>query len=238
MKVRILAMFMALSLVSCDPNTFNEALGGLGGTGGIPLSTEQVAKGLKQALEIGIEQGATKLSQVNGYLESPYKILLPPEAQKVEQTLRDLGAGALVDEAILKINRGAEDAAKRAAPIFKRAITQMSFQDAMGILMGQQDAATTYLHSATYQNLYTAFNPVIVNSLDSFGANKAWNDIITRYNKIPLVQKVNPDLDDYVTTQALTGLFSMVEKKEVEIRSDVNARTTDLLRKVFAKQDN
>ena len=137
-----------------------------------------------------------------------------------------------------KINRGAEDAASRAKPIFVDAITGMSFQDATQILMGDKDAATQYLNRATYTKLYDEFNPVIINSLDKFNARQYWRDIVERYNKIPLVDDVNPSLDDYVTTQALTGLFSMVERKELDIRENVAARTTELLRKVFAKQDN
>ncbi|MCB9285216.1 MAG: DUF4197 domain-containing protein [Lewinellaceae bacterium] len=203
-----------------------------------PLTTTEIGAGLKQALEIGITEGANKLSQTDGYFKSPYKILLPPEAQKVTAKLQNIPGFSDVESIVLeKINRGAEDAAKRAAPIFKDAITQMSFSDAMGILMGSKNAATQYLQKTTYDKLYAEFNPVIVESLDKFSARKYWSDAVTAYNKIPLVDKVNPSLDDYVTKQALTGLFSMVEKKELDIRTNLASRTTDLLRKVFAKQD-
>ena len=238
MKTKILALLITASFVSCDPNTFSNVLDGVGGVGNVPLTNEQIAGGLKQALEIGIQEGSSKLSQVNGYLESPYKILLPEEARKVTDKLQNIpGFSQLEAEIIEKINRGAEDAAKKAFPIFKDAITQMSFQDALGILMGEQDAATSYLNRVTYQNLYNEFSPVIVESLDKFQARKVWSDATTAYNRIPFVDQVNTDLGDYVTQQALIGLFSMVEKKEVQIREDVSARTTDLLRKVFAKQD-
>ena len=237
MKTKILALLITASFVSCDPNTFNSVLDGVANGGGA-LSNEQIANGLKQALEIGIQEGSTKLSQVNGYLDSPYKILLPEEARKVTDRLQNIpGFAQLEAEIIEKINRGAEDAAKKAFPIFKDAITQMSFQDALGILMGEQDAATSYLNRVTYQSLYNEFSPVIVESLDKFQARKVWSDATTAYNRIPFVDQVNTDLGDYVTQQALTGLFSMVEKKEVQIREDVSARTTDLLRRVFAKQD-
>jgi hypothetical protein len=202
------------------------------------LTTAEIAGGLKQALELGITEGANKLAQTDGYFKSQYKILLPPEARKVTDRLQNVPGFSNVESIILeKINRGAEDAARRAAPIFKDAIMKMSFNDAMGILMGNKNAATDYLHKATFNQLYGEFNPVIVQSLDKFEARKYWSDAVTAYNKIPLVEKANPNLDDYVTRQALTGLFSMVEKKELEIRTNINSRTTDLLRKVFARQD-
>ncbi len=147
------------------------------------------------------------------------------------------GFSNLEQQLLEKINRGAEDAAKKAAPIFKDAITQMTFADAFDILMGSNNAATNYLDNKTNTKLYREFNPVIVQSLDKFKARKVWADAANVYNKIPLVDKVNADLDDYVTTKALDGLFSMVAKKELDIRTNVNARTTELLQKVFAKQD-
>lgn len=202
------------------------------------LTSGEIASGLKQALEFGITEGATKLSQQDGYFKSAYKILLPPEARKVTEKLKSIPGFTNVENIILeKINRGAEDAAKKAAPIFKNAITSMTFNDALGILMGNQNAATRYLQNATTNKLYAEFNPVIAESLDKFSARKYWADAVNAYNKIPLVEKANPDLDDYVTKQALTGLFSMVEKKEIEIRTNIASRTTDLLKKVFAKQD-
>ena len=193
---------------------------------------------MKQALEFGISEGAQRLSQENGYFKSPYKILLPEEARKITDRLQNVPGFSRVEEVILeKINRGAEDAAAKAKPIFVDAIKSMSFRDAMNILMGNQDAATQYLHQATYQSLYREFNPVIVNSLDKFNARDYWSDAVNAYNKIPFVDKANPDLDDYVTAEALEGLFAMVEKKEREIRNNVSARKTDLLRRVFARQD-
>lgn len=203
------------------------------------LSEEEVGRGLKQALEFGIAEGAQRLSKENGYFKSPYKILLPAEAREITDRLQNVPGFSRVEEVILeKINRGAEDAAAKAKPIFVDAIKAMSFRDAMGILTGGNDAATQYLHQATYQKLYQEFNPVIINSLDKFNARDYWGDAVNAYNKIPFVDKANPDLGDYVTKEALEGLFAMVEKKEQEIRTNVNARTTDLLRRVFARQDN
>ena len=193
---------------------------------------------MKQALEFGISEGAQRLSRENGYFKSPYKILLPEEARKITDRLQNVPGFAQVEEVILeKINRGAEDAAAKAKPIFVDAIKSMSFRDAMNILMGNKDAATQYLHRTTYQSLYREFNPVIVSSLDKFNARDYWSDAVNAYNKIPFVDKANPDLDDYVTEEALEGLFAMVEKKEREIRNNVSARKTDLLRRVFARQD-
>lgn len=235
MKKLLLLSFLTIAFSSCDvlQQIASDAM-----SQPAQLTTAEIASGLKQALEIGINEGAGKLSQTDGYFKSAYKILLPPEAQKVTAKLRNVPGFTDVENIILeKINRGAEDAAKKAAPIFKNAITQMTFNDAMGILMGSQNSATQYLNKATYNQLYTEFNPVIVESLDKFNARKYWADAVNAYNKIPLVEKANPDLDDYVTKQALTGLFSMVEKKELEIRTNIASRTTDLLKRVFAKQD-
>ncbi|MCB0567403.1 MAG: DUF4197 domain-containing protein [Phaeodactylibacter sp.] len=238
MLKKIAALIMITSLMAaCTTQQIQSTLDTLAGAQG--LTTTEVAGGLKQALEFGIGEGAQRLSQENGYFKSPYKILLPPEARKITNKLQNVPGFRAVEETILeKINRGAEDAAKKAKPIFVNAIKQMTFSDAMDILMGQDDAATQYLHRTTFDALYNEFNPVIIESLDKFNARDYWADAVNTYNSIPLVEKANPDLDDYVTQEALKGLFAMVEKKERSIRTDVSARTTDLLRKVFAKQDN
>ena len=233
---KLLFIFLCFQLSACDPAALRSALETLGAG---ELTTGEVSSGLKQALEVGIAKGSDVLSQKDGYYKSAYKILLPPEARKVTETLSAIPGFSNVEEVILeKINRGAEEAAQRAKPIFVTAIRQMTFADAMDILMGEKNAATSYLYRTTNEALYQEFNPVIVQSLDKFDARKYWSDAVNAYNKIPLVQKANPDLDDYVTNEALKGLFSMVEKEELNIRSNVAARTTDLLKKVFAKQDN
>jgi uncharacterized protein DUF4197 len=203
------------------------------------LTNADIGQGLKQALEVGISKGSDRLSQLDGYYKSSYKILLPEEARQVTDRLKIIPGFDDVEEIILKkINRGAEDAAQKAKPIFVSAIKGMTFDDAMNILMGEKNSATTYLNTATRLQLYNEFSPVINASLDKFDANKYWSDIVNKYNSIPFIDKVNPDLGDYVTDQALNGLFSMVEKEEQNIRANVSARTTDLMKKVFAKQDN
>lgn len=229
----VFALFFGLSFTSCD--VLNELAGGTGGG----LTSAQIGQGLKQALEFGITEGANKLSAKDGYFKSAYKILLPEDVRKVTEKLSKVPGFNQVENVLLeKINRGAEDAAKKAAPIFKTAITSMTFSDAMNILMGADNAATGYLDGATRPKLYSEFNPVIVNSLNKFGAIEYWEKAVGKYNSLPFVKPMNPRLDDYVTTEALNGLFSMVEKKEKNIRKNTSQRTTDLLRQVFAKQDN
>lgn len=235
MKKSLLLLLVIATLVSCDQATLNRALKTvLSGE----ITVADAAAGLKEALNIGISKGADALSKQDGYFKSAYKILLPPEARKITDKLKNVPGFSNVENVILeKINRGAEDAATKAKPIFMGAIRQMTFNDAMGILMGEKNAATAYLQRTTYQPLYNEFNPVIVSSLDKFQARKYWADAVNAYNKIPFVEKANPDLDDYVTKEALKGLFSMVEKEELNIRTNISARTSDLLRRVFAKQD-
>ena len=166
------------------------------------------------------------------------KILLPDELKMVDSRLRALGLSSLADEGLKVLNRAAEDAVKEATPIFVDAVKQMTFTDAKNILMGNQTAATTYLQNSTSTALYAKFNPVIKNSFDKVGADKVWENIITRYNSIPLVKKVNPDLTDYTTTKAMEGVFKMVAVEEKEIRTNLSARSSDLLKRVFAMQDN
>ncbi len=236
---RILMLVCIIPLLTaCDQATLQKALETATDLLDTPLTQEQIGNGLKEALEVGVSKGSDLLSQKDGYYKSAYKILLPPEAQKITAKLQNIPGFSKVEDVILeKINRGAEDAAKQAKPIFVDAIKAMSFRDATQILMGDKNAATSYLHTNTNTKLQAAFNPVIVESLDKFEARKYWSDAVNAYNKIPFVQKANPNLEEYVTNQALTGLFSMVEKKELDIRENVTARTSDLLKKVFAKQD-
>jgi hypothetical protein len=203
-----------------------------------PLSSADIGNGLKEALNNGISKGADVLSAQDGYFKSAYKILLPPEARKITEKLRVVPGFDQVENILLeKINRGAEDAAKAAKPIFVQAIREMTFDDAMRILMGDKNAATQYLNNKTYSALYQAFQPKIVESLNKFNAIEYWAKAVNAYNKIPLVEKANPKLDDYITQEALKGLFSMVENEERNIRANVGARTSDLLKRVFAKQD-
>jgi hypothetical protein len=198
------------------------------------LSTEEVAEGLKEALTKGISKGADIVSQVDGYFKNPeIKIPFPPEVKKVEDRLRKMGLGSEVDKFVLTLNRGAEDAAKESKPIFIAAIKGMTIQDAWAILKGEQNAATNYLKRTTSAQLKEKFKPVIQNSLNKVNATKYYGDLVNTYNKIPLVEKVNPNLDDYATDRAIEGLFIMIAKEEKNIRQDPLARTTELLKKVF-----
>jgi hypothetical protein len=235
----IALIFVAAQFTSCTPEEFGKILDAATSTAEQPLTTNEIVSGLKEALIQGAVNGSNKVSAVDGYFKNPsLKILFPPEAQKIEKTLRDIGAGNLVDDLIEKVNHSAEDAAKEAAPIFKSAITNMTINDAMNILMGEKTAATDYLKATTSTPLYNAFEPVIVKHLNKRGALDTWTKVVTRYNQIPLVQKLNPSLQDHVTNKAIEGLFSMIAKEEMLIREDPVARTTAILKKVFAKQDN
>lgn len=204
----------------------------------LPISNEDVGNGLKQALEAGISKGADALAKPDGYFKSPYKILLPSEAQTVVSKLSTVpGFTNLESDLIERVNRAAEDAATRAKPIFLDAIRKLTIQDAMNILMGQPNAATQYLDRTTRQSLYNAFQPVIYESLEKVHAISLWSSASTAYNRLPLVQRVDTELDNHVTLKALDGLFAMIEKEEKNIRDNPGARTTDLMRRVFSKQD-
>lgn len=197
-----------------------------------------IGAGLKEALNNGISKQVVKLTATDGFFKNEaVKILLPDELKKVDKALRNIGLSSLADEGLKVLNRAAEDAVKEATPIFVDAITGMSFTDAKNILMGGQNAATTYLQSSTSTALYGKFNPVIKNSFAKVGADKVWANIITKYNSIPLVKKVNPDLTDYTTNKALEGVFKMVAVEELNIRTKLSSRTSDLLKKVFSMQD-
>ncbi|HEY9533045.1 MAG TPA: DUF4197 domain-containing protein [Mucilaginibacter sp.] len=200
----------------------------------IPTNLE-IGTALKQALEQGTVNSATKLSAVNGFFgNAAVKILLPPEAQKAEKTLRRMGLNKVCDDAILSLNRAAEDAAKQAAPIFVSAIKKMTLQDVTNILLGQQDAATQYFERTTTNELTTKFKPVIKVSLDKVNATRYYGTLATTYNKIPFVKKLNPDIANYATQKAIEGLFIEIAAQEVEIRKNLGGtRTTPLLKKVF-----
>ena len=202
------------------------------------LSQAEIGNGLKEALNNGISKQVTKLTTTDGFFKNEaVKILLPEELKIVDTKLRQIGLSSIADEGLKVLNRAAEDAVKEATPIFVDAIKQMTFNDAKNILMGNNTAATTYLQNTTSNALYTKFNPVIKNSFAKVGADQVWNNIITRYNAIPLVTKVNPDLTDYTTNKAMEGVFKMIAVEEGNIRTNLNARSSDLLKKVFALQD-
>lgn len=210
--MKILFLFIiTVSLVSCDPATLGKIMESAGQTS---VSDLEINKGLKEALNKGIDSGVSYLSSENGFYSSPYKILLPEEARKVADKLKVVpGFDKVENEITLKLNRAAEDAVKTAKPIFINAISQMTFSDVKNILFGDKNAATQFLHRTTYNSLYNEFNPVIVNSLNKFNALDYWSDAVTTYNKIPFITKMNPELDDYVTKRLLTG-YSIWSKRK------------------------
>lgn len=206
---------------------------------GIPsLGNEEIGNGLRAALDKGITKQVSKLTKTDGFFKNELvKIILPEELRKVDKTLRDIGLGNLADEGLKVLNRAAEDAVSEATPIFINAIKEISFNDAKGILLGDDEAATSYLKNKTTNELYSKFNPVIKSSFEKVGADKVWSSLINKYNAIPLTSNVNPDLTDYVTQEALKGVYTMIAVEEKEIRTKASSRTTDLLKKVFAIQD-
>ncbi|HUB61594.1 MAG TPA: DUF4197 domain-containing protein [Puia sp.] len=198
------------------------------------LSSDDIASGLKDALAKGTQTATDKLSAVDGFFkDAAVKILFPPEAAKMEKTLRSAGFGPQVDKAILDINRAAEDAAKSAAPIFLNAIKGMSVSDGINILRGPDTAATHYLRTSTTAQLTAAFLPVIKNSLDKVGATNSWKTVVNAYNRIPFHSKVNADLPAYTTSKALDGVFYYVAVEEKSIRANPAGQADALLKKVF-----
>ena len=234
MMKRIFTLFVIFTFSSCAE--LQDVVSQLPQAGGI--SNAEMASGLRQALDFGIDKQVTKLTRKDGFYKNELvKILLPEELQKLDDGLRAVGLGNLADEGLKALNRAAEDAVKEATPIFVNAVKDITFNDAKNILLGEDDAATTYLNSKTQTELYNKFKPVIDNSFSKVGADQIWTNLITRYNNLPLTNDVNPDLTDYVTTEALKGVYTMIAVEEKEIRNKVSSRTTDLLKKVFALQD-
>jgi hypothetical protein len=202
------------------------------------INTVDISAGLKEALNKGVTEQVSKLTIIDGfYKNEAVKILIPEELQRVDATLRKLGMGSLVDDGIKSLNRAAEDAVKESTPIFINAIKNISISDAKGILLGNESAATSYLKDSTTKELYAKFNPVVQESIGKVGADVIWNSIIKKYNTIPLVNKVNPDISDYVTTKAMEGVFKMIAVEEKNIREKLTSRNSDLLKSVFALQD-
>ncbi len=202
------------------------------------INTVDISAGLKEALNKGVTEQVSKLTIIDGfYKNEAVKILIPEELQRVDTTLRKLGMGSLVDDGIKSLNRAAEDAVKESTPIFVNAIKNISISDAKGILLGNESAATSYLKDSTTKELYAKFNPVVQESIGKVGADVIWNSIIKKYNTIPLVNKVNPDISDYVTTKAMEGVFKMIAVEEKNIREKLSSRNSDLLKSVFALQD-
>ncbi|AUC77362.1 MULTISPECIES: DUF4197 domain-containing protein [unclassified Olleya] len=231
---KILALLIVLNFTACAE--LQQVVNQLPQAGGI--SDLDIAGGLREALDLGIDKQVAKLTQTDGFFKNDLvKILLPEELQKVDKALRDIGLSSLADEGLKVLNRAAEDAVGEATPIFINAVKDITFTDAKNILLGQNDAATQYLTSKTQTALYDKFNPVIKNSFSKVGADQIWANLITKYNSIPFTSNVNPDLTDYVTGEALKGVYTMIAVEEQEIRTKVGSRSTALLQKVFALQD-
>lgn len=235
MKKLLYAFLIVPFLSGCD--VAQQVLNQSTSTGSGALTTADIVAGLKEALTVGTQNSSNKLSAVDGFFkDAAIKILMPPEAQKVESTLRSLGFGSVVDKAILSMNRGAEEAAKSATPIFVSAIKQMTITDALGILKGGESSATNYFKEKTTVQLTQAFRPVIDKALTKTGATKYWSDVFSVYNRFSQ-KKVDTDLGAYVTGKAIDGIFYEVALEEQKIRKDPAARVTDILKKVFGSAE-
>jgi Protein of unknown function (DUF4197) len=236
--VKYISIAFLLVLSACTSTQITQALNEVSKatTTEKALTTAEVGQGLKEALINGISKGADRVSQADGYFKNPeIKIPFPPDVKKVEDKLRQIGLGNDVDRFIMTLNRGAEEAAKEAKPIFVESIKQMTIEDAWSILKGEDNAATNYLQRTTSTQLKAKFKPVIQTALDKVGAARYYADLVNTYNKIPFIEKVNPDLNEYATDLAMKGLFMQIAKEEKNIRQDPLARTTDLLKRVFAQ---
>lgn len=231
-KIYLFSLILTFSFSSCE--TARGILDSVNTNG--TLSNADVVRGLKEALKVGTDTATSHLSVTDGFFkDAMIKILMPPEAQSVEKTLRSVGLGGTIDKAVLSMNRAAEDASKYVGNIFINSIKQMTIQDAFGILRGGNTAATNYLKEKTTLQLTTAFTPIVSKSLDKVDATRYWKDVFTVYNKFSN-KPVNADLTAYVTQKALDGLFYEIGLEEQSIRKDPVARVTDILKKVFANQ--
>jgi len=238
MKLLLIALAL-ISLAGCSEKELRQTYELIdANTRQAPLTRAEVGAALKDALGRGISRGAAIASADNGYYGNPrLRIPFPPEVDKVERALRDIGLGGEVDRFVRQLNRGAEQAAASAKPIFIEAITSMTIGDAFAILNGPPDAATRYLRRTTGDELYDAFLPIVSDKLDETRATRYYGDIVGKYNQIPFVSKVDPDLDGYATERAIDGLFKLIADEEANIRANPGARTTQLLRRVFGTLD-
>lgn len=229
-------LFLMFVMSSCAQIKLDQAIKDINTTvsGGGSLSNADIIKGLKEALTVGSRNSANKASVTDGYFKNTLiKIPFPKEAEKVESTVRSLGMNKQVDDFVLSLNRAAEDAAKKAAPVFVNAITKMTINDGVSILKGNNDAATQYLKRTTSAELKNQFKPIVQTSLNTVQVTKYWTPLISTYNKIPFVTQMNPNLEEYVTQKAIDGLFTLVAQEELKIRKDPAARVSDILKKVF-----
>jgi len=235
MKKILIASLCTLLLISCtELNTVLEEVNTATNTGPAPLSNSEVISGLKEALTVGTNNSTALTSKLDGFYKNPEIFIpFPTEAIKVKEKVEALGMKSQVDEFVMTLNRAAETASKEAAPIFVNAVKNMSISDGFAILKGNDNAATQYLRDKTSAQLKIKFNPIVKDAISKVNVTKYWNPIITTYNKIPFIEKQNPDLEDYITTKAMDGLFLMIEKEEKKIRKDPLARVTDILKRVF-----
>ena len=233
MKKLITLLVLTSALSSCDVLSNLPTSTGLGG-----ITQQEAALGIKDALGQGLNRSVFQLNAVDGFFkDAAYKILLPPDAKKIENTLRSIGFGNMVDKAILQINRGAEDAAGFAKPIFIDAIKNMTLQDAIGLVRNGDTSATNFFRVKTNQKLMDAFMPVINSSLAKVDATKYYGDLVSKYNSLPTTfRKINPDLASFVTERATNAMFDLIAKEEINIRTNFAARSTDILKKVFGQR--
>ena len=202
------------------------------------LTDTTIANGLKEALAKGTDKAVTTLSKDGGYSKNLlYKITVPKDLQKFANTLRKIGLGSQVNYFESKMNEAAEEACKKAAPIFLDAITEMTLEDVRKILMGNQTAATDYFRNKTSTALKAEYFPIVKVKMEEIGLVSDYNKLMDKYNNIPFTPKVSFNLEDYITDNALKGLFSMLAETEKDIRENPAARTTALLKRVFAEQD-
>jgi len=249
MKIKTITMITLMVIMSgcAELMTVLESV-----SGPLPLNEAEVVSGLKEALSTGASNAAGMLSLENGYYgDVALKIFLPDEAMVIVDNISRIpGGDKLVEDVVLRINRAAEDAAKEVAPIFVNSITQMTIQDAFGILNGADNAATGYLKSTTYNELYNLYKPKIQESTEKkligdISTKNSWETLTSKWNtvansiagRMASLKPVNTDLDDYLTNKALAGMFSKVEAEELKIRKEVSARVTPLLRRVFGSLD-
>ncbi|MCC7331499.1 MAG: DUF4197 domain-containing protein [Flavobacteriales bacterium] len=224
-----------ITLTSCrDMTSVMEQVNSVTGTSSPALTNDEVISGLREALTVGTNNSTNLTSKLDGFYKNPEIFIpFPAEAIKVKNKVEELGMKKQVDEFVLTLNRAAEKASIEAAPIFINAVKEMTIADGFAILKGNDNAATQYLREKTSASLKIKFNPIVKNAIEQVEVTKYWNPVINTYNKIPFIEKMNPNLEDYITTKAMDGLFLMIEKEEAKIRKDPMARVTDLLKKVF-----
>lgn len=224
-----------ITLTSCgDMTSVMEQVNSVTGTSSPALTNDEVISGLREALTVGTNNSTNLTSKLDGFYKNPEIFIpFPAEAIKVKNKVEELGMKKQVDEFVLTLNRAAEKASIEAAPIFINAVKEMTIADGFAILKGNDNAATQYLRDKTSASLKIKFNPIVKNAIEQVEVTKYWNPVINTYNKIPFIEKMNPNLEDYITTKAMDGLFLMIEKEEAKIRKDPMARVTDLLKKVF-----